>query len=171
MFIQYNITPEEASVTVDTEFETDFWKDEKSRATWEAIEVGVPRTTKPVTLTAEISQNYARAIGDENPLYFDEELAKQSPFGGLIAPPTIHVPLLFLATDKTDWMRTPGTVNAGQNWYYRRPARVGETFTLRATALDKVFRNGRLYVIHDNVFTDSSGDVVCAGRGWTVRPR
>lgn len=149
----------------------DFWAEEDQRATWDEIEIGVTRTTHPVKLTKEIVQEYAEAIGDLNPLYFDEEFARNSPFGGLIAPPTIHVPLLFLATESTDWMRTPGTVNAGQNWYYRRAARVGDTLTLRATALDKVYRNNRLFIVHDNVFTDSNGEVVCTGRGWTVRPR
>lgn len=152
-------------------FETDFWKHEARRPAWADIEVGVERATRPVTLTLQIIQAYARAIGDLNPLYFDEDYARRSPFNGLIAPPTIHVPLLFLATEAMDWMRTPGTINAGQNWYYRRPARPGDIVTLRARALDKVFRAGRLFVIHDNVFTDASGRVLCAGRGWTVRPR
>lgn len=151
--------------------ETDYWKDEDRRATWDDIEVGVARPTKPVTLTREIIQDYARAIGDLNPLYFDEEYARASRFGGLIAPPTIHVPLMFLATETTDWMRTPGTVNCGQNWYYRRPARPSDVVTLRAQALDKVYRKDRLFVIHDNVFTDADGQVLCAGRGWTLRPR
>lgn len=158
-------------MATDTAFETDFWRDEDDRATWDDIEVGVPRETQPVLLTEEISTRYARAIGATDPIYFDHEYAATTPLGRLIAPPTIHVPLLFLATPKTDWMRTPGTVNAGQNWYYNRPAYVGDTFTLRATALDKVFRNGRLFVVHDNVFTNSAGEVVCTGRGWTVRPR
>jgi acyl dehydratase len=151
--------------------EQDFWRDEERRPSWDEIEVGVERPTRPVTLTLEIIQDYARAIGDLSPLYFDEEYARRSPFGGLIAPPTIHVPLLFLATEATDWMRTPGTVNAGQSWYYRRPARPGDVVTLRARALDKVYRNERLFIVHDNVFLDAGGQVLCAGRGWTVRPR
>ena len=81
------------------------------------------------------------------------------------------MPLLFLATEVTDWMKTPGTINAGQNWYYRRPARPADVLTLRARALDKLYRKERLFVIHDNVFYDRDQNVVCAGRGWTVRPR
>ena len=95
--------------------ETDFWKDEERRPSWDEIEVGVERRTRPVELTLEIIQAYARAIGDLNPLYFDADYAEQTVFGGLIAPPTIHVPLLFLATEVADWMKTPGTINAGQN--------------------------------------------------------
>ena len=33
-------------------------------------------------------RKFAEAIGDPNPLYVDEEAAKASRYGGLIAPPT-----------------------------------------------------------------------------------
>ena len=33
-------------------------------------------------------RRYAQAISDLNPLYIDEEFAKKSKYGGLIAPPT-----------------------------------------------------------------------------------
>jgi acyl dehydratase len=78
-----------------TAVETDFWKDEKRRASWDEIEVGVQRQTRPVELTLEIIQAYARAIGDLNPLYFDEEYAKQTAIGGLIAPPRSMCPCSF----------------------------------------------------------------------------
>ena len=28
----------------------------------------------------------------------------------------------------------------------------------------------RLFVVHDNVFFNQKGDVICSGRGWTIRP-
>ena len=34
-------------------------------------------------------------------------------YGGLIAPPSIHILLMFSGTPADDWMRSPGTVNAG----------------------------------------------------------
>jgi len=33
-------------------------------------------------------RRYAQAISDLNPLYLDEEYAKKSEYGGIIAPPT-----------------------------------------------------------------------------------
>jgi acyl dehydratase len=45
------------------------------------------------TYLGEISvrdcQRYAIAVGDLNPLYFDEEYARASAYGGLIAPPNM----------------------------------------------------------------------------------
>lgn len=157
--------------TFDPEgFETDFWKDAESRAGWDDLEPGKTLNSHPVTITKEIIQRFARSIGDENPLYFDEEYAKNSRFGGLIAPPSIHALFLFACTDHDHFMRTPGTVNMGQNWWLQRHVRPGDTVTLESRCLDKLIRKGKTFAIHDNVFRNQHGDVVCSGRGWTMRP-
>src|SRR6266550_1705417 len=69
------------------------------------------------------------------------------------------------------WMRSPGTVNAGQSWSYNSPARPGDVITLQARALDKFIKRERLFVVHDNVFFNQHGEVICSGRGWTIRPQ
>lgn len=152
------------------EFESDFWKDNARRKTWDQIVPGEPRPTIPYLLTLEAIQKYCRSVGDLNPLYFDEEFARKSRYGGLIAPPSIHIQLMFSCTPVDDWMKSPGTVNAGQSWSYNIPARPGDTIRLQARALDKFIRKDRLFVIHDNVFFNQSDEVICAGRGWTIRP-
>ena len=92
-------------------------------------------------------------------------------YGGLIAPPSIHILLMFSCTPADDWMRSPGTVNAGQSWSYNIPARPGDVITLSARALDKFIKRERLFVVHDNVFFNQHGEVICSGRGWTIRPQ
>ena len=151
-------------------FETDFWKDAESRAGWDDLEPGQTLVSRPVTMTKEIIQRFAKAIGDENPLYFDEEYARKTRFGGLISPPSIHALFLFACTGHDHFMRTPGTVNMGQNWWLHRPVRPGDTITLECRCLDKLIRKGKTFAIHDNVFRNQHGQVVCSGRGWTMRP-
>jgi 3-hydroxybutyryl-CoA dehydratase len=41
---------------------------------------------------------------------------------------------------------------------------------LEARALDKFIKRKRLFVVHDNVFFNRRGEVICSGRGWTIRP-
>jgi 3-hydroxybutyryl-CoA dehydratase len=149
----------------------DFWELWGKRKTWDQIQPGELRPTVPVTLSKEAIQKFARAIGDLNPLYFDEEYAKSSPYGGLISPPSIHAYLMFACTPIEDWMREPGTINAGQCWYYNIPARPGDTIRLVCKALDKYIKKERLFIIHENVFYNQNDEVVCSGRGWTIRPR
>jgi len=151
-------------------FETDFWKDADSRPGWDDLEPGAVLASRPVTITKEMIQRFARSIGDENPLYFDEDYARGTRFGGLISPPSIHALLLFACTGHDHFMRTPGTVNMGQNWCLQRPVRPGDTITLECRCLDKLIRKGKTFAIHDNVFRNQHGEIVCAGRGWTMRP-
>jgi 3-hydroxybutyryl-CoA dehydratase len=49
-------------------------------------------------------------------------------------------------------------------------ANPGDTITLQARALDKFIKRERLFVVHDNVFFNQHGDVICSGRGETIRP-
>lgn len=151
-------------------FEKDLWKNAASRKIWDDIIPGEPRKTIPYTLTVEAIQKYCRSVGEDHPLYFDADYARKTPYGGLIAPPSIHILLMFACTPTDDWMRSPGTVNAGQSWSYNIPARPGDMITLQARALDKFIKQARLFVIHDNVFFNQRGAVICTGRGWTIRP-
>ncbi len=152
-------------------YETDFWKDANVRKMWDEIIPGEPRPTVPYLLTREAIELYCRAVGETNPLYLDEAYANSSVYRGLIAPPSIHILLMFACTPADDWMRSPGTINAGQSWSYNIPARPGDTITLQARALDKFIRRERLFVVHDNVFFNQHGEVICSGRGHTIRPR
>jgi len=151
-------------------FETDFWKHANLRKVWDVIVPGEPRKTIPYTLTREAIELYCAAVGETHPLYFDETYAKATRYGGLIAPPSIHILLMFSCTPADDWMRSPGTVNAGQSWSYNIPARPGDVIRLEARALDKFIKRERLFVVHDNVFFNQHGKVICSGRGWTIRP-
>jgi len=94
-------------------FETDFWKHANLRKLWDDIVPGEPRKTIPYTLTRDAIELYCASVGEDHPLYFDEDYAKTTPYGGLIAPPSIHILLMFSCTPADDWMRSPGTVNAG----------------------------------------------------------
>ena len=106
-------------------FETDFWKHANLRKVWDDIVPGEPRKTIPYTLTRDAIELYCASVGEDHPIYFDEDYARTTPYGGLIAPPSIHILLMFACTPADDWMRSPGTVNAGQSWSYNIPARPG----------------------------------------------
>jgi len=97
-------------------FETDFWKHANLRKVWDDIVPGEPRNTIPYTLTREAIELYCKSVGEDHLIYFDEAYARTTRYRGLIAPPSIHILLMFACTPADDWMRSPGTVNAGQSW-------------------------------------------------------
>ena len=48
---------------------------------------------------------------------------------------------------------------------------IGDVIRLEARCLDKFIRNDRLFAVHDNVFFNGRNDVICSGRGTTIRPQ
>src|SRR3979411_395007 len=129
--------------------ETAFWKRANVGKGGADSVPGEPRKTIPYTLTQEAIALYCKAVGEDHPLYFDEAYALTTVYAGLIAPPSIHIMLMFACTPADDWMRSPGTVNAGQSWSYNIPARPGDVIALQARALDKFIKRERLFVVHD----------------------
>lgn len=41
---------------------------------------------------------------------------------------------------------------------------------MRGSALNKFIKKERLFAIHENVFTNQHGQIICTGRDWTIRP-
>ena len=153
-------------------FETDFWKHANLRKVWDDIVPGEPRKTIPYTLTRDAIELYCASVGEDHPIYFDEDYARTTLYGGLIAPPSIHILLMFACTPADDWMRSPGhrQCRAILELQHSGAARTTSS-RFQARALDKFIKRERLFVVHDNVFFNQHGEVICSGRGWTIRPQ
>ncbi|MDX6379660.1 MAG: hypothetical protein QOI57_684 [Rubrobacteraceae bacterium] len=87
-------------------------------------------------------RKFAEAIGDPNPLYVNEEAAKASRYGRLIAPPTF--PRTF------DYGELEGLGSPGQGFIhgehrisYERPLMVGEEVMCYAEVKDYYEKEGR----------------------------
>jgi len=140
-------------------------------------------TAEPVsaTITAKESQRYAQAVGDLNPLYFDEQAAREAGYDGLLCPPTFldHVvvegrPLGDLRTDGL-FRRPDGpdigmgrVMFGGQEWDWLAPVYVGDTITAtqRLAGIDEK-EGGKgpfVLVTWETTFTNQHGDVVARSR-------
>ena len=87
-----------------------------------------------VEVTSDEIRRCARMIGSENPLYLDEEYARRSRWGGLIAPPT----LIHSAGDPQigPGMRGLQWLYSGADWTWHKAVRVGDTVTGRGRLVD-----------------------------------
>jgi len=69
-------------------------------------------------------RHYADGIGDSNPLWRDEEYAKKTAWGGLIAPPNFYYSVF------PTWVLQglPGihAFHSGNDWTFYKPARLGD---------------------------------------------
>ena len=102
---------------------------------------------EPATFEVEKSHitSFARAIGDDNPLWNDEAAARRSIYGGLIAPPTFTRMILNeLRPPGTEQYPLPGTVqlDGGAQWRYFEPIRPGDRITQFRKVTDVYERRG-----------------------------
>ena len=102
---------------------------------------------EPATFEVEKSHitSFARAIGDDNPLWNDEAAARRLKYGGLIAPPTF-TRMIFnaLRPPGTEQYPFPGSVqlDGGSQWRYFEPIRPGDRITQFRKTTDVYERRG-----------------------------
>ena len=97
--------------------------------------------------TAEEIAGFCESIGDTRPEYVDAAAATAGPFGGLIAPPTFPMRVLFDALDPDLFfdleLNLAGIVHAEQEFVYERPVRAGETYAIVGKVHDVWEKQGR----------------------------
>ena len=77
-------------------------------------------TSRDIELFTEIS-------GDKNPLHYDEEIAKNTRFGGIVVQGGITSAILNAVVAED--LPGPGTVFLQVNWGFKAPVRPGDTIT------------------------------------------
>ena len=122
------------------------------------VEVGTYR------VTAEGISAYARAIGETNPLYLDEEAAAAGPYGTLIAPPFfIHTLRLRPGPDPKVRFGTT-SFHGGQRTQSFEPIRAGDTLTASAQITDVYAKTGRtgtmVFIVRRVTFRNQHGHTV-----------
>ena len=116
---------------------------------------------------------FAQAIEDDNPLYNDEMAARDSRYGGLIAPPTF---LRSVGVDRQPYpfdMPFNRMLDGGSDWEYFHPVRAGDRITAISEIADINERIGRmgLMVITSIVVTyrNQFGQVAATQTSTSIR--
>lgn len=144
--------------------------------------IGQP-LSEPVTVVVDEreSQRYAHAVGDINPIYFDEAAAKAAGYRTLVAPPTFvsHAPVqprpiealredgLYQGADRVK-LRVDRMMFGGEEWDFLQPVYVGDSITAETRLADldeKVGSKGPFVrTVRETTYTNSDGDVVARSR-------
>jgi len=70
---------------------------------------------------------FTRISGDRNPLHYDENAAKSTPFGGIVVQGGLTSAILNAVVAED--LPGPGTVFLHVDWNFRAPVRPGDTIT------------------------------------------
>ena len=133
-------------------------------------------TCQDYHVTKKDIRRFAQAIDDPNPLYVDEEYAKETRYGHIIAPPLFchafaydDVPVIQLREDGLPKeievpLPTKRALGGGSSFEVGEPVRAGDVITVRKKIMDiykKTGKSGDLYfVVIDNTYTNQNGEMV-----------
>ncbi|MGH2777552.1 MAG: FAS1-like dehydratase domain-containing protein [Actinomycetota bacterium] len=116
-------------------------------------------------------QDFARAVGEDNPVFFDAEAAEQHGFPNIVAPPTFSTTQIFAVTRDQREQRLGADLDYGrvlhgeQEFVYKRLPVAGETLKGRMRIAKDSTKEGKRggsmrFVTYESVFTDEAGDEV-----------
>ena len=110
---------------------------------------------------------YVQAISDLNPLYIDEEYAKETDYGGIIAPLTFIFDVIPAATEIGDDGRDvtrialPGfkVARGGNEYQFLEPARPGDVIMRRRKIVDVFERDSKkvgkiIVIVYDTTYSN-----------------
>jgi acyl dehydratase len=120
-------------------------------------------------------QQFARAVGEDNPVFFDAEAAEQQGFPNVVAPPTFTTTQIFQVPRAQREQRLGANLDYGrvlhgeQEFLYKRLPVAGEILKGRMRISRDFTKEGKRggamrFVTYESVFTDEAGDEVLTAR-------
>ena len=106
--------------------------------------IGVESLPTTVEVEKGAIIKFAQAIGDDNPVFNDEIAARNTRYGGLIAPPTFLRSVMVERPEYTFEMPYDRLLDGGSEWEYFEPVRAGDRITAVSRITDMSERTGRM---------------------------
>ena len=118
-------------------------------------------------------REFARAIGDDNPLYRDRGAARRAGYPDVVAPPTFAIAVIMKAQDKLLFDPALGldfdvVVHGNQRFIHHRPIVAGDELTSTPYVDQVRVMAGNDVVTLRTEVTDSDGKPVCTALGTLV---
>lgn len=140
---------------------------ETARDGWVGVIKGKPAIGQSAersrTTRMEDIHAFTDMTGDRNPVHYDEDLVKQTPFGKLIVQGGVTTGLLNAAVAED--LPGPGTVFLSTELKFRKAVGIDETLTARVEVHS--VRDDKPICQLFTVITDSTGDVCVEGTATT----
>ena len=149
--------------------------------------IGQP-LSEPVTgtITARDARRFALAAGDLNPLYFDEEAARDAGYRTTLVPPVflawslnpprpledVRVDGLYRGEGKRVALNVKRVMFGGEEWEFLAPLYAGDTYTseTRLKSLEEKSGGSGPFVLQmtETTYTNQDGVVVARATGRSI---
>jgi acyl dehydratase len=149
--------------------------DEALAALSERIGKPVSRPVPHITeVTRDSIRHWALGIGDDNPLWLDEEYARNSPAQAITAPGSMLYAFDRIVSGYVGGLPGIHAMFAGTDWQWHLPVRLGERYEVAATLkelrpLTSNFSGKSIKQTYTVTFRDSAGALVCEADSWCIR--
>jgi len=122
-----------------------------------------------------IIRRFAATIGDRNPLYWDDEYAEQSPYGGITAPPTLIFELTYdlwaavseegLSKEFKEWLGFEVNLQrAGNDYEMVQPVSPDDIMSIRRKVIDVTEKQGKrgkfAFLTSEVTYTNQRGELL-----------
>jgi len=133
----------------------------------------IGKTYEPTTYAVgrEKIREFAAAVGETNPLYFDPDAARDAGYGDVVAPPMFAV--VYGARSVGPAILDPEVginfammVHASQEFIWGPLLVAGDEITTTASVKDVSDRGGMVFYVFETVSVNQRGENVCTGI-WT----
>jgi acyl dehydratase len=132
-------------------------------------------------------RRFADAVGDPNPLYRDEEHARKSPYGGIIAPPgffgwpqkhpmgaplVVQFPVEVMEPLSKAGYMAATALDGGMEYDFFEAVRPGDTlaeFTVVKDVRERAGRAGKMaFIVLESTYLNQHGTLVAKARATTI---
>jgi acyl dehydratase len=133
--------------------------------------IGKEWPTAEFEVEAERISQYARAVGEENPIYHDAAAAREAGFRDLVAPPMFCVvysaPAMGPAIlDPEVGINFAAMVHGGQEFVWEESVCAGDVVTTTVSCKEISERDGRGFYVFESVSRNQDGAETVRGT-WT----
>lgn len=148
--------------------------------------IGQPTGTTTYIVERGAIARFAEAVGDPNPLYLDEEYAKNSKYGSIIAPPGFFGWPVRRARSSQEpeviagarggpnfaAIDLPRVLDGGIEYDFIKPVKAGDVLTATSEIKDireRTGSTGRMaFLIRETTYTNQDGEIVAKARSTSI---
>jgi len=137
--------------------------------------IGMQSEPTVIEIEKVMIKRFAEAIEDPNPLWQDEEYARNARYGGIVAPPGFLMTLMMRGPAMELPFELPFTrrLDGGGDWEYFKPIRPGDVLTVVTKLVDVREREGRMgtmvLLVSETTWKNQRNELVAKSCGTSIR--